>query len=89
MTALERLEAVSKTRALSEDEVRRMHYLLKASMMTPEQRERARILRLQRYATRKAGLNAKRRQQYAVNWVHAEARRYHCRASYGRKIRAQ
>lgn len=88
MTALDRLNAIAATRALTDEESARLSYLVKYYSRDAKQRERVNANKRAVHARRAEEINAARRERYAKEWVHAEKRRFENRVSYRRRTRA-
>lgn len=88
MTALDRLNAIAATRPLTEREASQLACLIRHYNRTPEQRDRDNEAKRQNHAKRRAEINARRRERYAKDWIHAEKRRFENRVDYRRRVRA-
>ncbi|MEC9017671.1 MAG: hypothetical protein VYA35_10640 [Pseudomonadota bacterium] len=88
MTALDRLNAIAATRPLTEQEASRLACLVRYYNRTPEQRARDNEVKRLNHAKRRAEINARKRERYATDWLHAEKRRFQNRVDYRRRTRA-
>jgi hypothetical protein len=88
MNALDRLNAIAATRALTDEESARLSYLVKYYSRDTKQREQVNANKRVGHARRADEINAARRERYAKEWLHAEKRRFENRVSYRRRVGA-